>query len=256
MKIRAGDGTPTRGRSRNTDTRPAGVEVPVGAPEHFGPGIARAIYGQRVRVNRLTASARAALPEGVREVLLVPWDYGADCRPVPWSRSAGWLPDTLTGVFAATLRAREHWAGDLPTLDITPFAQPYREPPADTSVRDWLPTRRLGIDRLLRLYDALWPIDTPLDTVTALAGGEHTWPADLDDRLFPSLLTPSEHAQWQTDVQAANEAARPSGSARARRANVRPLPRPMCSDIACGSPAMRRDPCVWRARWTCRSGRS
>jgi hypothetical protein len=144
----------------------------VQAPGHFGPGTARAIYGQRVRVNRLTARARAALPEGVREVLLVPWDYGADCRPVPWSRSAGWLPDTLTGVFAATLRAREHWAGDLPTLDITPFAQPYREPPADTTVRDWLPTRRLGIDRLLRLYDELWPLDTPLDTVTALAYAE------------------------------------------------------------------------------------
>jgi hypothetical protein len=307
----------------------------VQAPGHFGPGTARAIYGQRVRVNRLTARARAALPEGVGEVLLVPWDYGADCRPVPWSRSAGWLPDTLTGVFAGTLRAREHWAGALPTLDITPFAQPYREPPADTTVRDWLPTRRLSIDRLLRLYDELWPLDTPLDTVTALAyaerlradtslagrypvseyvhdalytfnearrravrspvsgtfrlevslndgpprtmflrtsatptsleyaprvggdtalapptptsysmhattavrpddlapscgvdrryttaymyvqwhgdpgaGGEHTWPADLDDRLFPSLLTPSEHAQWQADVQAANEAAR------------------------------------------------
>ena len=322
----------------------------VQAPGHFGPGTARAIYGQRVRVHRLTARARAALPEGVREVLLVPWDYGADCRPVPWSRSAGWLPDTLTGVFAATLRAREHWAGDLPTLDITPFAQPYREPPADTTVRDWLPERRLGIARLLRLYDELWPLDTPLDTVTALAyaerlradtslagrypvdefvygalytfnevrrravrsplsgtfrlevslndapprtlflraaatatsldyaprvggdtalapptptsytviattavrpdglapscgvdrryttayvtvrwhsdpgaGGEHIWPADFEDRLFPSLLTPAEHAKWQAKVNAANEAARAERE-RAWAAGERPSP--------------------------------
>jgi len=322
----------------------------VEAPGHFGPGTARAFYGQRVRVNRLTARARAALPEGVREVLLVPWDYGADCRTVPWSRSAGWLPDTLTGVFAATLRAREHWAGDLPTLDITPFAQPYREPPADTTLPDWLPKRRIGIDRLLRLYDELWPVDTPLDTVTALAYAERlradtslagrypvdrflydalrtftearrravkspasgtfqlevslndgpprtlflraaalpmsveyahreqgdtalapptptsysmiattavrpeelapncgandrfttayvymrwhgdpdaatetVWPADLDDRLFPSLLTAAEHAQWQADVKAANEAARAAWE-RARTAGERPPP--------------------------------
>jgi hypothetical protein len=39
-------------------------------------------------------------------------------------------------------------------------------------VRDWLPTRRVGIDRLLRFYDELWFIDTPLDTVTALAHAE------------------------------------------------------------------------------------
>ena len=333
---------------RDTVLAGAGSMQFVQAPGHFGPGTARAIYGQRVLVGRLTARARAALPEGVREVLLVPWDYGADCRTVPWSRSAGWLPDTLTGVFAATLRAREHWAGDLPTLDITPFAQPYREPPADTTLPDWLPKRRLGIDRLLRLYDELWFMDTPLDTVTALAyaerlradtslvgrypvsefvqqalhtftearrravrspvsgtfrlevslndgpprplflrtaatptsleyaprvggdtalapptptsytmhattavrpdslapscgvdrryttayvyvqwhgdpdaGGEHTWPADLDDRLFPSLLTPSEHAKWQTDVQAANEAAR-AARERAWAAGERP----------------------------------
>lgn len=55
------------------------------------------------------------------------------------------------------------------------------------------------------------------------ASGENTWPADLDDRLFPSLLTPSEHAKWQTDVNAAHEAAR-AASERARAAGERPPP--------------------------------
>jgi hypothetical protein len=43
--------------------------------------------------------------------------------------------------------------------------------------------------------------------ILARAGSTHG-PPIFDDRLFPSLLTPSEHAKWQTDVNAANEAAR------------------------------------------------
>ncbi len=144
----------------------------VEAPGHFGRGTARAVHGQRVRVDRLGARARRALPAGVREVLLVPWDYAADCRPVPWGRSARWLPDSMSGLFTATLRPREHWAGDLPTLDITPFLQPYRDPSPDTTVRDGLPRPRLGVERLLRLYDELWEPDARLDTVQALAWAE------------------------------------------------------------------------------------
>jgi hypothetical protein len=139
------------------------------APGHFGRGTARAVYGQRVRVDRLGAAARRALPASVREVLLVPWDYGADCARVPWGRSAGFLPDTITGVFAATLRPREHWAGDLPTLDLTPFMQPYRDPSPDTTVRDGLPRPRLTAAQLLDLYDRLPVQGPPLDSFAALA---------------------------------------------------------------------------------------
>ncbi len=131
---------------------------------HFGPGTARTIYGQRVSVDRLGARARRALPAGVREVVLVPWDYGADCRPVPWSRSARWLPDTRSGLFAAQLRPREHWAGNVPTFDITPFMQPYYDPSPDSTVRDWLPRPRVRAERLLRMFDELWSLGATLDS--------------------------------------------------------------------------------------------
>lgn len=136
---------------------------------HFGRGTARAIYGQRVRVDRLSANARRQLPPDVRDVLLVPWDYAADCTTVPWSRSAGWLPDTLDGVFTATLRPRAHWAGALPTLDITPFHQPYRTAPRDTAAPDWLPRSRLTAAQLLDLFDLLPANGVPRDTIEALA---------------------------------------------------------------------------------------
>lgn len=157
-------GTPMR----DTVFAGPGAQTFTEAPGHFGRGTARAIYGQRVRVDRLGATARRLLPAGVREVLLVPWDYSADCTTVPWSRSAGWLPDTLDGVFAAHLRPREHWAGDLPTLDITPFMQPYRDPPADTTVRDGLPRPRLTTTQLLDLLDRLAADGPPRDSLAAL----------------------------------------------------------------------------------------
>ena len=55
------------------------------------------------------------------------------------------------------------------------------------------------------------------------AGGERTWSADFEERLFPSLLTPAERAQWQAKVNAANEAARAERE-RAWAAGERPSP--------------------------------
>jgi hypothetical protein len=139
------------------------------APGHFGPGTARRIYGQRVKIDRLGARARAALPANVREVLLVPWDYGADCRTVPWSRSARWLPEAFPGVFAARLRPREHWAGTVPTFDITPYMQPYRDPSPDATVRDRLPRPRVRAERLLTWFDELWALGATLESMSASA---------------------------------------------------------------------------------------
>jgi len=118
------------------------------------PGSARAIYGQRVRIDQLGERARRALPPGVRDVVLVPWAYGPDCRPLPWSRSARWVTDTRSGVFAAQLRPREHWAGDVPTFDITPFNQPYRDPSPDSTVSDGMPRARVRADTSLA---GRWP---------------------------------------------------------------------------------------------------
>jgi hypothetical protein len=151
-------------------------------PGHFGRGTSRPIHGQRVRVVQLGERARRALPPGVREVLLVPWDYDMSCQTAIWGPSARWVRDSAPGVFAARLRPRAHWAGDLPTLDIIPFLQPYRDPPPDTtlragvparadgrrySIREYLPYPRLTATRLLRLFDELWEPNAPLNSSTA-----------------------------------------------------------------------------------------
>lgn len=101
------------------------------APGHFGVSTsAGSVYGQVVRVHRLAPNAPPAIGAAVRRaggrVVLVPWDYDASCDPVPWARSARWLPDGVGGYFEARLRERAHWVGDVPTLDVfAPQFTPY-----------------------------------------------------------------------------------------------------------------------------------
>lgn len=155
------------------DTVPAGDGWlrPVVAKGHSAAGAPRAAYGQRVRVDRVGDRARNALPRNTREVVLVPWDYAADCRPVAWGRSARWLPDSLSGVFRARLRPRAEWAQGMPTFDIfgTHF-QPYRDRPPGATVFDGVSSTepRLSAHALLSFYDALPPPGVAPDTLAAL----------------------------------------------------------------------------------------
>jgi hypothetical protein len=104
---------------------PGGVEYR-SAPGHFGPAVERAIYGQVVDAERLGGLAARKLPPDTKRVVLVPWDYGADCQPTPWARSARWVEPGDHGFFTGVLREREHWAGGLPTFDVfTPSIAPY-----------------------------------------------------------------------------------------------------------------------------------
>src|SRR5687768_4799114 len=57
------------------------------APGHSGPAGARAVFGQVVSVERIGGLASRTLRQPVRRVVLVPWDYGADCTPTPWTKS-------------------------------------------------------------------------------------------------------------------------------------------------------------------------
>ena len=105
----------------------------------------RAIHGQVVRVRRLPPSAEPALVAAVRgsggRVVLVPWANSTTCARMRWDRSARWLPDTAQGLFTARLRDRRHWAGGLPTFDLSPWGEPYDGSPvwSMASVRDrWL----------------------------------------------------------------------------------------------------------------------
>lgn len=153
----------------------AGSMHPVEEMGHFGGGAPRVAYGQRVRLDRLGDLARRALPRGAREVVLVPWDYATDCRPVVWQRSARWLSDGLNGLFRARLRAPADWAEGIPTFDIVgPQLQPYRELLPGATVVDAVFNRmfsrepRLSAPELLALYDSLPPMGAEPDTVAAL----------------------------------------------------------------------------------------
>lgn len=148
-----------------------GALRPVVQMGHSGAGASRVAYGQRVRVDRVGDRARSALPRNTREVVLVPWDYGADCSAAAWSHSARWLPDSLSGLFRARLRPEAHWAQGIPTFDIfTTSFQPYRDQPAGTRVSTRASSRepRLSVNALLSLYDALPPPSVAPDTIAAL----------------------------------------------------------------------------------------
>lgn len=149
-----------------------GSRRPIVAMGHSGAGASRVAYGQRVRVDHVGNRARAALPPGTREVVLVPWDYAADCRPVAWGRSARWLPDSLSGLFRARLRPRAEWAQGIPTFDITgALFQPYRDAPPEAKGFDGVYSRepRLSARALLSFYDVLPVPDREPDTLAALA---------------------------------------------------------------------------------------
>jgi hypothetical protein len=127
-------------------------------PGHFGPGTQRAIYGQVVRVDRaerqLPDAFRKAIAEGDRTVVLVPWDYGADCRRVPWNRSARWLPPGSGGAFVAVMRDRAQWAAGRPTFDVIPEIALY--PAAFAHQRRFMSARHeVSADDFLTLYELL-----------------------------------------------------------------------------------------------------
>lgn len=107
-----------------------GLEYRLEPGHSGGRAVERAIFGQVVEVRRIAgpgADAIAARPEGGRpRVVLVPWDYAADCSRALWARSWRWAEPYLEGLFTVRLRPREHWAGGLPTYDIgAPEFQPY-----------------------------------------------------------------------------------------------------------------------------------
>ena len=96
------------------------------APGHSGPAGQRAVYGQVVSVESIGGLASRALRQPVRRVVLVPWDYAADCTTTPWMRSAAWVEPGTRGLFTGVLRDSAHWAGGVPTFDVfAPETEPY-----------------------------------------------------------------------------------------------------------------------------------
>lgn len=87
-------------------------------PGHFGPARERAIYGQLVSIEQIGGLAAVDLPASVSRVVLVAWDYGPECTPTPWPRSARWIEAGTRGLFIAGLRDSAHWTNGLPTFDV------------------------------------------------------------------------------------------------------------------------------------------
>lgn len=142
------------------------------APGHMGSGRRERIHGQRFTVLRSTNDSGA---EGVnrREAIMVPWDYDAVCQPVPWPRTARWLPRTDTLVVTGVLRRSEEWASGLPTYDVTAV-------PQSVYTGHWSEAR----GSLISAVDSVTPVSSPADLVEAL-------------RQLPSsalVLTGDEHA--------------------------------------------------------------
>lgn len=119
---------------------------------HFGRGANRPIYGQLFVVDRIGVPAADSLPTSVVNAVIVPWDYGADCRPTPWTRSARWLPVGERGLVTGALRERQYWVDGMPTLDVhMPQAQPYPQRVARAASLD----SALSADELFTLLEIL-----------------------------------------------------------------------------------------------------
>jgi hypothetical protein len=51
-------------------------------------------------------------------VVLVPWNYGPDCRPFPWNSATPWTPPNQMAFYTGTLRPRTAWIDNYPTFDL------------------------------------------------------------------------------------------------------------------------------------------
>jgi hypothetical protein len=154
-----------------TDTLLVGSGGVTVSPEagHFGAGPAREVYGQVVGVERVGEPWQSLLPRGTREVVLVPWDYAADCSPVFWSRSARWLAPGTSGLFRGTLREPRYWVRGRPTLDVfAPEFEPY--PMAAGLARDL----RIGRSSDAPLPEMLSPADA-LEFLSRLPTDSAAW---------------------------------------------------------------------------------
>ena len=119
---------------------------------HFGRGANRPIYGQLFVVDRIGVPAADSLPTSVVNAVIVPWDYAADCRPTPWTRSARWLPVGERGLVTGALREQQYWVDEMPTIDVhMPQAQPYPQ----RVVRAASPDSALSADELFTMLETL-----------------------------------------------------------------------------------------------------
>jgi hypothetical protein len=130
-----------------------------------GPGTPRAVYGQRVQVDRFGGADSVSLAQafrrnGTRVVLIVPWGYDTACETTYWRGSARWIRLREPGVFILLLRPEAQWAKGIPTFDALmadlepyPHGRFYRREERGTEALKTMPS--LTAAEYLELYRAL-----------------------------------------------------------------------------------------------------
>jgi hypothetical protein len=152
---------------------------------HSGFGRVRKIYGQLVQIEQLRGLSATRLPPETKRVVLVPWDYGPDCRTVIWGASARWVTPQDPVVFKATLRPRDEWANGLPTLDV--FTPEFSLYPFDTNRLYMLSdpaVNELSLEEVLDLYERL-----PLDRASQGSPDSAIQPLEAWARSNPGLAS-------------------------------------------------------------------
>ncbi|HUQ80483.1 MAG TPA: hypothetical protein VM076_05085 [Gemmatimonadaceae bacterium] len=126
-EVRPNDETLLVIRALDESVRTSDAAAPFAYPE-WQPGSSRQpMAGQVVTVVEVIAQAvgvRQAMAAGSR-VVLVPWAHDSGCEPIAWMSAPRWIPPGTEGFVAARLRARDKWAGRLPTFDVR---DAWREP--------------------------------------------------------------------------------------------------------------------------------
>lgn len=86
-------------------------------PDTRGDGSA---FGQVADVARVGGEEAETVFAAARErgVVLVPWGFDDDCRPIEWSGPWRWATVGDEGFFRARLRPRNEWIDERPTLDV------------------------------------------------------------------------------------------------------------------------------------------
>jgi hypothetical protein len=150
---------------------------------HSGFGRARTIYGQLVAIEQLQGVSRTMLPADTKSVLVVPWDYGADCSTVVWGRSAQWVTPGTRAVFRGRLRVRDDWPNGVPTIDVDfpefslyPYDLRRLYMLRDTALND------LSLENVLDLYERV-----PFDTTLAMSPDSAIQPLEAWARNNPEL---------------------------------------------------------------------
>lgn len=124
------------------------------------------VVGQLAQVEQATGDQADAVQGGDR-VVLIPWGYGADCRPIPWDQATTlWMPVGETVFVRGRLRDDSLWVDGQPTLDVPDaYWEAYPHEPFRKYRRD------NGTDGALTAWE-LWDLYKALPSLAEFRSGD------------------------------------------------------------------------------------